>query len=57
MLLALGVGAAATIWLLSPIAVALSRVNLAVGQGIGGLGRCRQNRRDGDQTGEIPAED
>jgi hypothetical protein len=28
-----------------------------VGQGIGGLGRCRRGWRDGDQTGEIPAED
>jgi hypothetical protein len=47
----------ATIRSSSLIAVALSRLNLVVGHGIGGLGRCRRNRRDGDQTGEIPAED
>jgi len=28
-----------------------------VGHGIGGLGRCRRGWRDGDQTGDFPAED
>jgi hypothetical protein len=40
----------------SHLAVVVDRVRGALGAA-GGLGRCRRGWRDGDETGDIPAED